>query len=128
MHITICGDFSRIRVKHTAKWGVQTAEFQAFSALLLKPIVPESTGITSSPGGYLPIPILHIFLLLWNILQGNFKKKKSCLQDSPTAVGRLERQLPYRRSAILPGRAFFCAYFTQILHPPASLYTPLSAH
>lgn len=43
--------------------------------MLLKPIVPESTGITSSPGGYLPIPILHIFLLLWNILQGNFKKK-----------------------------------------------------
>lgn len=47
--------------------------------MLLKPIVPESTGITSSPGGYLPIPILHIFLLLWNILQGNFKKKKTWL-------------------------------------------------
>ncbi|MFR8311891.1 MAG: DUF6783 domain-containing protein [Ruminococcus sp.] len=27
MYITICGDFSRIRVKYTAKWGVQTAEF-----------------------------------------------------------------------------------------------------
>ena len=51
------------------------SHFRRFSALLLKPIVPESTGITSSPGGYLPIPILHIFLLLWNILQGNFKKK-----------------------------------------------------
>ena len=53
----------------------KNSHFRAFSALLLKPIVPESTGITSSPGGYLPIPILHIFLLLWNILQGNFKKK-----------------------------------------------------
>jgi hypothetical protein len=33
-------------------------------------------------------------------------KKESCLQDSPPAAGRLERQLPFRRSAILPGRAF----------------------
>ena len=34
-------------------------------------------------------------------------KKESCLQDSPPAAGRLERQLPFRRSAILPGRAFY---------------------
>jgi len=33
-------------------------------------------------------------------------KKESCLQDSPPAAGHLERQLPFRRSAILPGRAF----------------------
>lgn len=34
-------------------------------------------------------------------------KKESCLQASPPAAGRLERQLPFRRSAILPGRAFY---------------------
>ena len=34
-------------------------------------------------------------------------KKESCLQDSPPAAGRLERQLPFYRSAILPGRAFY---------------------
>ena len=44
-------------------------------------------------------------------LTRKFQEKKSCLQDSPTAAGCLERQLPFHRSAILPGRAFFCAYF-----------------
>lgn len=29
------------------------------------------------------------------------------MQASPPAAGRLERQLPFRRSAILPGRAFY---------------------
>ena len=33
-------------------------------------------------------------------------KKESCLQDSPLAAGRLERQLPFRRSAILPSKAY----------------------
>ena len=32
--------------------------------------------------------------------------KESCLQDSPPAAGRFMRHLPFRRSAILPGRAF----------------------
>ena len=34
-------------------------------------------------------------------------RKNPALQDSPPAAGRLERHLPFRRSAILPGRAFY---------------------
>ena len=34
-------------------------------------------------------------------------KKESCLQNSPPAAGRYKRHLPFRRSAILPGRAFY---------------------
>lgn len=34
-------------------------------------------------------------------------RKNSALQDSPPVVGRYKRHLPFRRSAILPGRAFY---------------------
>ena len=34
-------------------------------------------------------------------------KKNPALQDSPPAAGRLKRHLPFRRSEILPGRAFY---------------------
>ncbi|MFQ7020261.1 MULTISPECIES: DUF6783 domain-containing protein [unclassified Ruminococcus] len=39
MHITICGDFSRIRVKYTAKWGVQTAEFFSNTLQIRKAVI-----------------------------------------------------------------------------------------
>ena len=38
--------------------------------------------------------------------EGAVAKRKSCLQDSPPAAGRFGRHLSFRRSAILPGRAF----------------------
>ena len=56
LHVIMSGVVTCNHVKNFA--------FQAFSALLLKLIIPESAGITSSPGGYLPIPILHVFLFL----------------------------------------------------------------
>ena len=34
-------------------------------------------------------------------------RKNPALQDSPPAAGRYKRHLPFRRSAILPGRAFY---------------------
>lgn len=34
-------------------------------------------------------------------------RKNSALQDSPPVAGRYKRHLPFRRSAILPGRAFY---------------------
>ncbi|WP_334285836.1 DUF6783 domain-containing protein [Ruminococcus sp. 1001136sp1] len=39
MYITICGDFSRIRVKYTAKWGVQTAEFFSNTLQIRKAVI-----------------------------------------------------------------------------------------
>ena len=55
--------------------------------------------------------IFH-FLIFLNLAGIFFKlllhKKESSLQDSPPTAGRLERHLPFRRSAILPGRAFLC--------------------
>jgi len=36
----------------------------------------------------------------------SFTRKNPALQDSPPAAGRYKRHLPFRRSAILPGRAF----------------------
>ena len=80
--------------------------------MLLKPIVPESTGITSSPGGYLPIPILHIFLLLWNILQGNFKKKNPACRI--LRLRRLPRTATPLSSQCNPARQGFllCLFYS----------------
>jgi len=36
-----------------------------------------------------------------------YTRKNPALQDSPPAAGRYKRHLPFRRSAILPGRAFY---------------------
>ena len=34
-------------------------------------------------------------------------KKEACLQDSSPTAGHIERHLTFRRSVILPGRAFY---------------------
>ena len=142
MYITICGDFARIQVKYTAKWNMQTAEFFSNTLQIRKAVIRISgvfcltaktycTRINryhKLPRGIFTHSHFAYFSAFMEYLTRKFQEKKSCLQDSPTSAGCLERQLPFRRSAILPGRAFFCAYFTQILHPPVSLYTPLSAH
>lgn len=44
-------------------------------------------------------------------VQAEASKKDSCLQNSPPAAGRLERHLPFCRSAILPGNRKFQQHF-----------------
>ena len=55
---------------------------------------------------YLFCRLIIMYKTTVSVVRSFHDKKNPALQDSPFTAGRLERQHPFRRSAILPGRLF----------------------